>query len=73
MTEKHIIVDRKLVANWLIMRKAIEKYYEDGFDADTIAALFVIAEVPDEYLEVPEEIIRQYIELDNLIGGDYNE
>ena len=70
MTEKNIIVDHKFVANFLIYRKAVVKFYEEGWSAEEVASIFTIADVPTEYLEVPDEVIDQFIALDLMFGGD---
>lgn len=68
MTEKNIIVDHKFVANFLIYRKAIEKLYEECYSAEDVATLFDVADVPTEYLEVPDEVVHQFIALDMMVG-----
>ena len=70
MTEKNIIVDHKFVANFIIYRKAIEKFYEQGYSAEDVASIFELADVPTDYLEVPTEVIRQFIALDLMFGDD---
>lgn len=68
MTEKNIIVDHKFVANFFIYRKAIEKFYEDGYSAEDVATVFGLADVPTEYLEVPDEVIHQFIAINLMVG-----
>lgn len=70
MTEKNIIVDRKFVCNFMIYRKAIEKFYEEGYSAEDVASVFAVADVPTEYLEVPDEVIHQFLALDLMFGSD---
>lgn len=70
MTEKNIIVDRKFVSNFIIYRKAIEKFYEDGWSAEEVASIFDLADVSTDYLEVPVEVIHQFIALDSMFGSD---
>lgn len=70
MTEKNINVDRKFVSNFIIYRKAIEKFLEEGWNEKEVATIFDIADVPIEYLEVPVEFVHQFIALDLMIGSD---
>ena len=73
MTEKNVFVDRKFVCNWLIYRWALEKLHEVGYSSEDAAALFAVAEVPEEYIAVPEEVINQFMALDLMLGGDEND
>lgn len=70
MTEKNIIVDSKFVANFIIYRKAIEKFYEEGYSAEDVVAVFGEADVSTEYLEVPDEVIHQFIAINMMFGSD---
>lgn len=70
MTEKNIIVDHKFVANFIIYRKAIEKFYEEGYSSEDVASVFDLADVPTDYLEVPVEVVHQFIVLDLMNGSD---
>lgn len=70
MTEKNVFVDRKFVCNYMIYRKAIEKFYEEGYSAGDVASVFAVADVPTEYLEVPDEVIHQFMALDLMFGSD---
>lgn len=70
MTEKNIIVDSKFVANFFIYRKAIEKFYEEGYSAEDVVAVFGVADVSTEYLEVPDEVIHQFIAINMMFGSD---
>lgn len=70
MTEKNVIVDRKFVCNWLIYRWALEKLKEGGFSTADAATIFAVAEVPEEYFAVPDEVINQFMCLDMMFGGD---
>lgn len=70
MTEKNIIVDHKFVANFFIYRKAIEKFYEEGYSAEDVATVFGVADVPTEYLEVPDEVVHQFIAINMMLGSD---
>ena len=68
MAEKSIIVDCKFVSNFIIYRKAIEKFIEEGWNEEEVASIFYIADVPNEYLEVPVEVIHQFMALDMMMG-----
>lgn len=68
MAEKNIIVDCKFVSNFIIYRKAIEKLIEEGWNEEEVASIFDIADVPIEYLEVPVEVIHQFMALDMMMG-----
>lgn len=70
MTEKNIIVDSKFAANFFIYRKAIEKFYEEGYSAEDVAVVFGVADVSTEYLEVPDEVIHQFIAINMMFGSD---
>lgn len=70
MTEKNIIVDSKFVANFFIYRKAIEKFYEEGYSAEDVASVFCEADVPTEFLEVSDEVIHQFIAINMMFGSD---
>ena len=73
MTEKNVFVDRKFVCNWLIYRWALEKLHEVGYSPVEVAALFAVAEVPEEYFAVPEEVIHQFMAFDLMFGGNEND
>lgn len=70
MIEKNMIVDRKFVCNWLIYRYALYKLFDKGFSPEEAAALFAEAEVPEEYITAPKEVINQFMVLDLMFGGD---
>lgn len=70
MTEKNIIVDYKFVCNYMIYQAAVKYLYEHGYTSEMIAGMFTIADVPTEYLEVPQEVIYQFIALDLMFRGD---
>lgn len=70
MTEKNVFIDNKFVCNWLIYRLALEKLYEVGCSPKDAAALFEVAEVPEEYFVVPDEVVNQFMSLSLLFGGD---